>query len=106
VFLKFGSYEHIDALHKFGKIHCKSLHYFTTIEDNKTRGDKDENCDQMKFYPKGHLKLTLQDFKPFSIDVSNAQFKEFINSPVGNLFCLFALPLAPFRTPKPMFDNG
>lgn len=96
VFVKIGRYEHLLDLQMNGKMHCKSLHYFSEIEDDgKIRGDVDEittkfinvSSRNLELYPNGYEEESIK------IKINEGILKQRIVEPMGNLFCLYYIDL-------------
>lgn len=104
--MKFGSYEYMISLLREGIIFCNTLDYFTReeVKANKQLADKDETCFQMKFLGESILKLTPENGEPITLNLDSAQFKEFGNTPLYNVYCMFGLRISKsLNEPKAMY---
>jgi len=99
ILIKLGRYEDIIDFQKNGHLYCNSIHYFKGIEDGSLRGDPDEHVIKYKQIAPGTL-MTLNPIegshkgKKIRIKLTKAIYKEHATSPLGNLFCMFAMRLS------------
>jgi hypothetical protein len=102
ILMKFGSEDNMNSLLKEGIIFCNTLEYYTRedVKANKQLADKDETCFNMKFYDKGILQVKGKDGESLKLNVTNFQLKEFGNSPLFNVYCMFGL-----RIPKSLKEE-
>lgn len=65
--VKFGAREHMEALHRTGRLYMRTLRYFLGIEDQGVRGDRHEGVAMM--YQPDQIQLQIGDLKLDSADM-------------------------------------
>lgn len=94
---KFGKLEHLTALQEEGHLHCKTLQYFSELEDQIKRGDELEGVTDIINLDGGSFKLKDVNApdstysKAFTIDTGKLLQKAKKIS--GNIFCLYGISL-------------
>lgn len=96
-FIKVGQFQHMMDLQQKGRLYCRSIKYFTEIEDNNLRGDDLENVIEMIYMESGEVLLGKPEEIPIKDGIKmsfiNGKFKSSIIEPFGNLFCLYKINL-------------
>jgi hypothetical protein len=77
-----------------GRIYCNTIKYFTEIEDNKVRGDIDENCGWIDYLGDSTLSMKPVDTpnaEPLVFQASGTRIKQHFDASGYNLFCMYLL---------------
>ncbi|MEJ7680509.1 MAG: hypothetical protein WKG06_22190 [Segetibacter sp.] len=86
-FIKFGEFQHMSDLQQ-GLLYCKSINYFTEIEDNSLRGDDLENVVEMIYIESGEVLLGKPEEIPIKDGIRHSKtcvavFERSLRSPVA-----------------------
>lgn len=93
--LKIGKLDHLEALREQGQIHCKTLAYFSTLEDTILRGDELEGVTTIVNLDGGTIQMKDVDASDTAyckpIDIHTGRMFHRSEDAKGNIFCMYSI---------------
>jgi hypothetical protein len=107
--IKFGEKQHLEQLQKEGLIYCNSIKYFAEVEQADGKKDITESYSKLEYFEKTFLYIREAEnphSKWLKIKVEKGQYIESHQYPLGNLYCMSAIPVKPYKNLRSLEINN
>ncbi|MGE5107917.1 MAG: hypothetical protein ACM3H8_10255 [Sphingobacteriales bacterium] len=101
LFIKFGQKNHLLEMQKEGLLYCNTITFFTNIEGDNNRHDRDESVFETEYFENTLLQFRLSndligdECEWKDLNAKTIRVKKWFEKPLGNLFCMSAFNISP-----------